>query len=60
MLSLMDGYFLLLSGCSSTTGEAETNTETVSDNTLVIYSLTLKTLSEETIPAFEKYGIRLI
>ena len=51
--------FLTLSGCSSTT-EAETNTETDSDNALVIYSPNPEDLIEETIPAFEeKYGIKV-
>ena len=51
--------FLTLSGCSSTT-ESETNTETDSDNALVIYSPNPEDLIEETIPAFEeKYGIKV-
>ena len=49
--------FLTLSGCSSTT---EAETETDSDNALVIYSPNPEDLIEETIPAFEeKYGIKV-
>jgi len=49
--------FLTLSGCSSTT---EAETETDSNNTLVIYSPNPEDLIEETIPAFEeKYGIKV-
>ena len=48
------GWILLtLSGCSSAIG-AETNTETDSNNTLVIYSPNPEDLIEETIPAFEE------
>ena len=49
--------FLTLSRCSSTT---EAETETDSNNTLVIYSPNPEDLIEETIPAFEeKYGIKV-